>query len=137
MNRDTLKQQLRIDEDVRVKPYVDTAGKITIGVGHNLSDKGLSLPMIDELLDLDINEALIMLDRAIPWWRDRPENVQQVLANLMFNLGSARFAGFKKTIKLLELKQYKSASVELLNSTWAKQVGSRAIRLAQLLRSSV
>lgn len=138
MNRDQLKSDLERDED-RVKlPYEDTVGKISIGVGHNLSDNGLPDFIIDLLLEWDIAQAEKDLDRAFPWWRERPDSVQRFMANLCFNLGLDKFRKFKPTLRLIEARQYKAAAAQFrTNKGYFRQVGSRAERLALLLEHAV
>lgn len=136
--RDQLKKDLERDEDRIRLPYEDTVGKITIGVGHNLSDNGLPDHIIDLLLDYDIDEVFKGLDRLIPWWRERPEKVQLFLANLCFNLGLDGLRKWKQTLKLIEAKQYKSAAAQFrTNKRYFRQVGDRAERLAKLLETVV
>lgn len=134
---DQVKRDLRIDEGIRSKPYRDTVGKLTIGVGRNLDDVGLSADEIEFLLDNDLKRVCLDLDHLIPQWRGYAEPVQRVLINLAFNLGVRKLATFKKTLKFIDLRLYKSAADELLRSTYAAQVGARAQRLAEILRSVV
>lgn len=134
--REQLKKDLERDEDRVRLPYEDTVGKISIGVGHNLSDNGLPDHIIDLLLDYDIDQVEKDLDRFIPWWRERPEKVQLFLANLCFNLGLDRFRKFKTTLRLIEAKQYKAAGKAFReNKRYFSQVGQRAERLAKLLET--
>lgn len=133
---DQLRKDLERDEDRRRLPYEDSVGKLSIGVGHNLSDNGLPDHIIDLLLDYDIGIVEGDLDRLIPWWRERPEKVQLFLANLCFNLGLDKFRKFRETLKLVEAKQYKAAARQFRsNKRYFQQVGERANRLAKLLET--
>lgn len=132
---DELKAQLRRDEDERAKPYQDTRGKLTIGVGHNLTDKPISQRAIDMILDDDVNDVTASLDAVLPWWRSLDEARQGVLANMAFNLGVAGLLQFRNTLALVKAGDYAAAAQEMLNSEWAKEVGPRALRLAQQMRS--
>lgn len=134
MKLDSLKSELIRDEDLKLKPYRDTEGKLTIGVGRNLDDVGLSNEEAHYLLENDIGRALSDLDRNMPWWRDLSENRQRALANMAFNLGWPRFANFKKMIAALGDDDYERAATEALDSKWAGQVGPRADRIAAMIR---
>lgn len=134
MNRDRLAADLIRDEDERLKPYVDTVGKITIGVGRNLTDVGISQPESRILLQNDINAVLADLDRRAGFWRGMSEGRQLAIANMAFNLGGPRLSGFKLMLAGLEVGDYESAAREALSSKWAQQVGERAQRIAKLYR---
>lgn len=134
MELDRLREQLRFDEGVRAKPYADTDGKTSIGVGRNLTDRGLSDDEINMLLTNDIALAARELDRVLPWWRDLNDARQNVLLNMMFNMGAPRLLGFVKMLTALHIGHYDEAAAEMLDSIWAKQVGVRALRLAAVMR---
>lgn len=131
-----LHADLTRDEGVRLKPYLDTVGKLTIGVGRNLDDTGLSSNEVELLLENDIRSAMTELDREIPWWRKRPHSVQRALVNMTFNLGWPRLSGFKKMLVALESRKFDVAAREALDSKWARQVGDRATRIAALIRDA-
>lgn len=131
-----LKADLIRDEDKRKMPYLDSVGKLTIGVGRNLDDRGLRDDEIDLMLRNDIRESMAELDRNIPWWRDLPDDVMRGLANMCFNLGWPRLSKFKNMLAALESRDYDRAADESLNSKWAKQVGPRASRIADLFRGA-
>lgn len=131
-----LAADLRRDEGERLKPYRDTVGKLTIGVGRNLDDRGITAEESAYLLGNDIAETIAELDAACPWWRSQPEPVRRGMANMMFNLGRSRFLGFRNMLAALERGDYDRAAREALDSLWATQVGSRAGRIADLYRSA-
>lgn len=137
MNREKLIAQLEVDEDKRRKPYRCTAGKLTIGVGRNLDDRGLSDDEIRYLLNNDITGVERDLDRALPWWRSLCDARQTALANIAFNIGVPRLLGFKNALALLQAHRYDAAAAEFLDSLWAKQVGMRAARIAKIIRTGV
>lgn len=130
-----LTRQLERDEGVRNKPYRDSVGKLTIGVGHNLDDRPISQRAIDLILKDDIEDAVAQLENLFPWTTQLDEARKGVLVNMMFNMGAARLGGFTDTLNLIRLARYPEAADEMLNSRWAKQVGPRALRLAQQMRS--
>jgi len=134
MNVPLLIDELERDEGLRLKPYKDIAGKITVGIGHNLTDKGITRGQAYRLLNDDIEEVIADLDTRLPWWRRLDDVRQRVLANLVFNMGIAKVMTFERTLALTMIGKYSEAADELLRSTYAAQVGPRAQRLAQMLR---
>lgn len=83
----------------------------------------------------DVNEVLTTLCKNYPWVKDKSDNVKRVLANMMFNVGSNKFATFVKTLELIKNNKYLEASEEMLDSKWAKQVKSRAKRLSEIIKN--
>ena len=134
MNLDLLKQELKIDEGIRNKPYVDTVGKTTIGVGRNLTDVGLSNEEVDYLLNNDINKASKQLFEALPWVVNLSDVRQRALVNMAFNLGIKGLLGFINTLNLIQNGKYEEASEAMLKSKWASQVGARAKRLSLMIK---
>lgn len=132
--RDIARAQLRIDEGVKPKPYRDTVGKLTIGVGHNLDDKGLRPDEIALILENDITEAEEAIKVLFPSFDTLSENRQAVLVNMAFNLGQDRLAKFRKLRKAVESTDFDGAYVEMVSSQWADQVGARATRLAKIMK---
>jgi len=128
-------EQLLRDEGIRLKPYQDTVGKWTIGVGRNLSDKGISEEEARVLLEDDVEEVSRGLLKALPWYTDLNEARQGVLENMAFNLGLAGLLAFHNTLTLMEKGDFDGAATAMLASRWATQVKDRAERLADQLRS--
>lgn len=133
MNKDELAAQLAIDEGCKLKPYRDTVGKLTIGIGRNLDDVGISKAEALALLAADIDIAAAGLDKALPWWRDMTDSRQQVLCNMAFNMGLPSLLGFKNTLAAMKAGDYRAAAAGMRASKWAKQVGARAERLAKTM----
>ncbi len=133
--RDSLRELLIKHEGVRLKMYPDSVGKWTIGVGRNLSDVGITERECDMLLLDDIERVCEDLDRELPWWRNVDEERQRVLANMCFNVGIAKLLGFKNTLAYVQARQWESAAQAMLASKWAGQVGPRATRLAERMRT--
>lgn len=134
MDLATLKAELRRDEGVRLKPYRDAVGKLTIGVGRNLDDVGITAAEAGLLLDADVARAAADLDRALPWWRRLTEARQRALLNMAFNLGLPRLLGFEGMLAALAAGDPVRAAAEALDSRWARQVGERAQRVARMIR---
>ncbi len=129
-----LSYELNRDEGRRLKPYLDTVGKLTIGVGRNLTDVGISESECDMLLENDIARTRAWLDLKLPWWRDMDKVRQRVLINMTFNLGS-KVLTFVNTLAAMQHANYAAAANGMLASKWAKQVGARANRLADMMRT--
>lgn len=128
-----MRSELIRDEGVRLKPYRDTVGKLTIGIGRNLDDVGISPVEAAQLLDSDIQRTAAELDAALPWWRGLDEVRQRVILNMAFNLGVAGLLGFKNTLINVRDGHYAAAAAGMLASKWAVQVGQRAQRLADMM----
>jgi lysozyme len=131
--RQKLINQLMRDEGYTLKPYKCTAGKTTIGVGRNLDGVGLSDCEVMFLLSNDIDRVELECSEAFDFWAALDDDRKSVLLNMCFNLGIKRLLSFKKTISFIGSRDYKSASTEMLDSRWAKQVGGRAVRLSKLM----
>lgn len=129
---ETVLRDLRSDEGLRLKPYVDSVRKQTIGYGHNLDDLGISERMADFMLAEDFTNTLTELNEQLPWWKNLTESQRRRLMNMAFNLGLPRLLKFEKMLKALRKGNGERAAAEALDSKWAKQVGTRAWRIAAL-----
>ena len=123
-------EQLRRDEGVRYKPYTDTVGKLTVGVGRNLTDVGLSDDEVDYLLSNDVKRAQDGLAQ-FTWYASLDPVRQGACVNLAFNLGIAGLLHFPHFIAAMAHGDWTAAAGELADSLWAKQVGDRSTRLEQ------
>lgn len=122
-------------EGVRYKPYRDMVGKLTIGVGRNLDDNGITHAEALALLQHDIDNSTNECLHAFPWFADLNEARQAVLVSLVFNMGLTRVLKFVKFLHAMDLGNYETAANELLDSVWAFQVGKgRSLELAGLIR---
>lgn len=135
MRLEKLKAQLIFHEDLKLKPYLDSVGKLTIGVGRNLDDVGISHSEAMVLLDNDLTKALEDAESLVDQWDRLGDVRQRVLVDMAFNLGRTKLAKFKKTLKAINARLYTMASREMLNSLWAKQVGARAVRLSDMMKT--
>lgn len=129
-------QALKVDEGYEAKPYRDTQGKLTIGIGRNLDDVGISPAEADMLLQNDIDSAMRSLDIIYPSARKLDQARYHVLVNMTFNMGINKMRQFKKMFAALDQHDYETVSQEMLNSRWAKQVGKRAVRLARIMKGA-
>lgn len=132
-DRDTLMQELVRDEGLKTMPYRCTAGKLTIGVGRNIEDRGITNAEAMYLLNNDMAICESELTVVFPKWRELSDTRQRVLLNMIFNLGRVRLAGFKKFLACLEMQDFKGACDQMMDSAWAQQVGQRAVRLRDMM----
>jgi lysozyme len=132
--REIAKVQLRIDEGVRTKVYLDSLGIESIGVGRNLRDKGLSMLEIDFLLENDLTDAERDARSLVVTFDKLTDARKAVLLNMALNLGRTRLAGFKRFLEAIHAEAWEQAAAEMLDSKWAAQTGDRAKRLAQQMR---
>lgn len=121
-------------EDLKLEPYVDTTGHLTIGWGHNLAN-GITTEMAEFIFQCDYKQAVNELQQCA-WYVIQPINVKYALINMNFNLGIEKLSQFKKMIAALYNKDYTTAASEALNSLWAQQVGDRAKDIAVMIREA-
>lgn len=129
-----LKHELQRDEGLKLKPYRDTRGKLTIGIGRNLDDVGISFEEAEDLFQHDINRTVQRLDGALPWWRGLDYLRQRIIINMAFNMGAGKLLTFQRMLAALQNRNYEEASKEMLDSDWSRQVGDRAARLAEAMK---
>jgi lysozyme len=116
------------DEGLRLRPYRCTAGKLTIGVGRNLDDVGISQKEAMEMLKNDIEK--ISNDGRIRNIIEGHNSVRQnVMLNMAFNLGIEGLLKFKNMLSAFAKRDYRETAKEMQNSVWFEQVGVRAVRL--------
>ena len=129
----SLETWIKQHEGFRNNYYLDTVGKLTIGYGRNLTDRGISREEAEFML---ANDILICKQELAPldWYYGQPPNVQDALVNMCYNLGLPRLLGFKKMIAALANHDYTTAALEALDSKWAKQVHGRANDIALMIR---
>lgn len=133
IDRNAMVRQLRLHEGERLRPYRCTAGKLTIGVGRNLEDRGITAEESAMLLSNDISREERELLAALPWVAKLSEVRQRVLLDMSFNLGLQGLLAFKRTLAAIQAGQYQQAAGMMLESLWARQVGQRAQRLSQMM----
>jgi len=123
-------------ESMVLHPYTDSVGKLTIGVGRNIDDRGISrdeaLYMLKNDIEMSINDLLDIFDD----FYSLPTDVQTVMIDMMFNMGETRFRGFKHMIQAVIDKDFKEAARQAKDSKWCKQVGIRCEDNYNLLYNS-
>ena len=134
MDYDKLKKELTRDEGMRLYPYRCTAGKLTIRVGRNLDDVGITESEASLLLHNDITRAVEATRKIVHDFDSLDDTRKRVLVNMCFNLGPWGLRNIRKMLDAVKEPDYSRAADEMLNSKWAHQVGVRAIRLADMMR---
>lgn len=128
MNYHATINQIKQHEGLKLKPYKCTAGKLTIGYGRNLEDKGINKSEAEEMLLRDICEVEERLFDA--GLLDSQNDARKaVLINMAFQLGFNGLLGFKNMLEAVRRHEYELAGKEMLNSRWAMQTPTRAKEL--------
>lgn len=142
MTTSNLFTDLQRDEGFRPAAYPDPishGAPWTIGYGHTGREvhPGLVWTKTTALAALtsDISATERGLDSALPWWRTLDDIRQDAVANQAFNLGVHRFMGFNTYLELLKAHQFDEAAEDDLHTLWGHQVGARAVRIAQEIRT--
>jgi lysozyme len=145
MNLELLQEQLAIDEGVKFEIYLDHLDLPTCGIGHLVleSDPEYGEPVgtpvseerVTELFQQDC--AIVLEDCQIlyPDFDDLPEEVQQIIANMMFNMGRPRLSKFKGMKRGVDARDWNAAADEMVDSGWYRQVTNRADRLVNRMRA--
>ncbi len=144
MDIEKLREQLKIDEGCVYEIYNDHLGYPTFGIGHLVreSDPENGLPTGSPISESRVVEAFeqdvqtVLSDCAIlyPDFDELPEEAQQVIANMMFNLGRPRLSAFKGMKAGVDSRDWNEAADQMVDSRWYRQVGARAERLVERIR---
>lgn len=140
--RQNLRRQLTDDEGKRKHVYKDHLGFYTIGIGRLVDARkhgsGLRDSEMEFMFSNDVDERIEALSKLIPWFQDLDDARQGVLLNMSFQMGVDGLLKFKKTLSLIGDGNYKAASMEMLNSAWAReQTPERAKRLSSQMCTGV
>ena len=145
MDLEKLREQLEIDEGVKYEVYNDHLGYATFGVGHLITahdpEYGWSLgTAVDEdrviaAFEEDCESVLRDCNILYEDFDDLPSEAQQVIANMMFNLGRPRLSKFAGMKRGVDSKDWDAAADEMVDSRWYRQVGPRAERLVERVRA--
>jgi len=145
MNIEQLREELKIDEGVKYEIYLDHLGLPTFGIGHLVleSDEEYGKPVgtpitedrVNECFARDVDVVLNECKTLFPSFEILPEEVQLIIANMMFNMGRPRLSKFKKFIAAVAISNWQEAANQMVDSRWYKQVTNRADRLVNRMRS--
>jgi lysozyme len=128
---------LKVEEGYRQFLYHDTEGKLSGGNGHNFTDNGVSIAVSNFMLEEDIDYFIKTLPTTFSWYNGLSDNRKIVVLDMCFNLGLKKFQTFHNMIQHLFDGDYADAADEMMNSIWAKQVGERAVKLAEIMRTNM
>ena len=129
-----VRDQIMRDEGYRARAYQDSLGIWTIGYGTNLQTLTIDEEIAGRFLDASIKRALNVVESVTHGWTiDEPRI--GALVNLCYNVGPVGFLRFRRLLDAMRSQKWEQAAVELLDSRYATQVGPRATRLAQQLRT--
>ena len=145
MNIDKLREEIEYDEGSVGKIYLDHLGLATFGIGHLVipADKEygekigtiISEERVRECFDKDVQSVLRDCTLLYKDFDELPEEVQQIVANMMFNMGYNRLSKFKGMKRGVDAKDWNKAADEMIDSRWYKQVTNRAQRLVDRMRN--
>lgn len=134
--RDKLHTLLIKHEGCRNYPYIDTVGKTTIGIGRNLSDRGILPDEITLMFNNDVDYFYEKLNKTFPWFAKLNEDRQIALIDMCF-MGFQKFLTFSKMIECLAKGDMKGAATQIINSKYDKEVGKRADDIAEIVSTGV
>ena len=145
MDIEKLREQLEIDEGVVHEIYLDHLGYPTFGIGHLVTDTdpeygadvGTAVDEVRciEAFNKDVETVIADCLILYPDFDDLPEEVQQIVANMMFNMGRPRLSKFKGMKRGVDAKDWNAAADEMVDSAWYRQVTNRAERLVKRMRN--
>ena len=145
MNIKQLQAELELDEGCKYEIYLDHLGYPTFGIGHLIRDDDeehgqpvgtvVSKDRVSECFTRDIDMVLKDCEIVFPAFQVLPDEVQLIIANMMFNLGRPRFSKFKKFILAVNMHNWQEAADQMVDSRWYNQVPNRAQRLEQRMRA--
>jgi len=132
-----LLEMLKRHEGVESHVYRCSAGYETIGVGRNISKSGLGLSddEVGYLLENDIVRVIKELSLEYPWFKNLDDVRKDAIIDIGFNLGATRLRGFKRALAAMEVADYKTASLEFLDSKWSRDVKGRSTELAYMIET--
>ena len=145
MNIEQLRQELEIDEGVKYEIYLDHLGLPTCGIGHLIVEGDeeygqevgtpVSEERVAELFEQDVQVTLDECERLYSDFSELPDEVQLIIANMMFNMGRPRLSQFKGMKRGVDARDWNSAADEMVDSKWYRQVTNRAQRLVDRMRA--
>ena len=145
MDLEQLREQLEIDEGCIYEIYLDHLGYPTFGIGHlviesdpeNGQEVGtpVSKDRVIDAFEQDVQTVLSDCAILYPDFDELPEEAQQVIANMMFNMGRPRLSKFKGMKRGVDSRDWNAAADEMVDSAWYRQVTNRADRLVERMRA--
>ena len=131
----SLIEQIKEHEGFRSTVYDDSLGIATIGFGFTIKDLELDLDIAEEILKRKLDKLKKRVNDRFHWVSDAPKPIQNVVYNMVYQLGLNGFSRFRLSIQYLADKNYEKASKEMLDSRWARQTPNRAIELSNIVKA--
>ena len=131
----TLIEAVKLSEGFRDRVYKDTLGIDTIGYGFAIKDLVIDEDIAEMILRRKLEKLVEDTNRRFSFLKDLPEQAQDVIYEMCYQLGITGVSKFKKTLAYLENFEYKMASKEMLDSKWARQTPNRAKKLSDVIKS--
>ena len=145
MNVEQLRDTLKVDEGCVNSIYLDHLNLPTLGIGHLINEwdeeygKPVGTPVseerVNELFDKDVQVTIEECEQLFGNFQELPEEVQQILANMMFNLGRPRLSKFRKLCKAVAERNWQECAAQMYDSKWRTQVPNRAERLISRMKA--
>ena len=145
MNLDTLRKQLEIDEGIKHDIYLDHLGYPTFGIGHLITSDdpesgqevgtAVSDERVRQAFETDVVSVIEDCNKLYDDFDELPEEAQQIIANMMFNMGRTRLSKFRGMKRGVDARDWNAAADEMVDSRWYRQVTNRADRLVQRMRA--
>jgi len=135
--KNNFKKKIKHEEGCELSLYKCSENYSTIGYGRNIELNGIRQAEADFMLENDIENVFLDLDRNIPMWKFEPMNIRIVLCDMCYNLGIKKLLKFKFFLEAVEEADYQTASEEILDSKYSSQVPNRAKRNALLCLEEV
>ena len=130
----SLIDQIKEHEGFRSKVYQCTEGYDTIGYGFAIKDLELDADVCDIILERKLKDLKDRIKIKFDWYKYMPQEIKDVVVEMCYQLGVTGFSKFRKTIAYLQNKQWKHASIEMLDSRWAKQTPNRAKEMSKRVK---
>ena len=130
----TLIEAVKLSEGFRDRVYKDTLGIDTIGYGFAIKDLVIDEDIAEMILRRKLEKLVEDTNRRFSFLKDLPEEAQDVIYEMCYQLGITGVSKFKKTLAYLENFEYRMASKEMLDSRWAKQTPNRAKKLSDIIK---
>ena len=145
MDIEKLREEIKYDEGSVNEIYLDHLGLATFGIGHLVTEwdkeygwevgTPVSEDRCNEVFDSDIQIVLADCEQLYPDFNELPEEVQRIIANMMFNMGRPRLSKFKGMKAGVDARDWNKAADEMVDSRWYRQVTNRAERLVERMRN--
>ena len=145
MDIEKLREEIKYDEGSVNKIYLDHLGLATFGIGHLVTEWDeeygweVGTPVSEDrciaAFNTDIETVLSDCSKLYSDFDELPEEVQRIIANMMFNMGRPRLSKFKGMKRGVDARDWQKAADEMVDSRWYRQVTKRADRLVERMRN--